>query len=212
MNRLVKKVIQNSLNSIVTVQELALLEPGSDNIRHALVKRAIADGDLLHIKRGLYCLSPLYRKNPIHPFALAQHIYGPSYISLETALSAHGWIPEAVRTITCVSAKAPREFPTVFGLFSYERIPQNTLYAGVVLVRNENGQTWMMASALKALADYVHIHKLDWNSTEPIIESLRVEKEQLLELTSGDFEALEDNYPGRRVRRFLAGLKKELRL
>ncbi|MHB9005225.1 MAG: type IV toxin-antitoxin system AbiEi family antitoxin domain-containing protein [Coriobacteriia bacterium] len=212
MNRLVKKIVQSIPNSIVTVQELVLLEPGPDNIRHALVKRAIADGDLIHIRRGLYCLSPLYGKNPIHPFALAQNIYGPSYISLESALSAHGWIPEAVHAITSVSAKAPREFDTAFGKYSYQRLPQNALYAGVEAVRDETGQTWMLASALKALADYVQLHKLDWNSTEPIIGSLRVEKEQLSELTTEDFKALEGNYHGRRARRFLAGLKKELGL
>jgi hypothetical protein len=212
MNRLIKKIIQDIPNSIVTVQELAFLEPGPDNIRHALVKRAMADGDLIHIKRGLYCLSPLYRKSPIHPFALAQYIYGPSYISQESALSAHGWIPEAVHSITCISSKAPHEFDTVFGQYSFQWVPQNTLYAGVEAVRDETGQTWMLASALKALVDYVQLHKLDWNSAEPIIGSLRVEQEQLSELTAEDFKALEGNYRGRRARRFLAGLKKELRL
>jgi len=68
----------------------------------------------------------------------------------------------------------------------------------------------MIASALKALADYVYLHKLDWVSVEPVVSSLRVEEEQLRELTLDDFEALEGNYAGRRVNRFLAGVKKEL--
>jgi len=210
MNNLTKMVIQHVPNPVFTVPELAVLEAGSDNIRHAKVKRAIADGDLIHIRRGLYALSPLYRKTTIHPFALAQFVYGPSYISVETALSAHGWIPEGVRDITSVTARPGRDFDTPIGHFTYQRVPQNVLYAGVTLMRDETGQTWMIASALKALADYVYLHRLDWVSKEPILKSLRVEEEQLLELTTEDFVALQGTYPSRRVHRFLAGLKKEL--
>ncbi|GAB1483561.1 hypothetical protein MASR2M78_23770 [Treponema sp.] len=72
------------------VHDLAALEPSSDNVHHALVKRAVADGDLIIIRRGLYTLSPIYRKSEISTFALAQLVYGPSYISLESALSVHG--------------------------------------------------------------------------------------------------------------------------
>jgi len=210
MNKLTKSIIQHIPNPVFTVQELAVLEAGSDNTRHSLVKRAIADGDLIHIRRGCYALSPLYRKSVIQPFAVAQLVYGPSYISLESALSAHGWIPEGVQEITCVSVRPKRNFDTPLGNFSYQQVPQNILYAGVARVQNETGQSWMLASALKSLADYVYLHKLDWVSKYPLIESLRIEKEQLLELTAGDFESLENNYSSRRVIRFLAGLKKEL--
>ena len=210
MNKLTKLIIQYIPNPVFTVQELAFLEPGSDNIRHSKVKRAIADGDLIHIRRGLYALSPLYRKTTIDPFAVAQLVYGPSYISMESALSAHGWIPEGVWDISCVSIRPKRVFDTPLGHFTYQRIPQKVLYAGVNLVRDNTGQSCMIASALKALADYVYLHKLDWGTMEPVLKSLRVEEEQLMELTTEDFEALDDNYTSRRVRRFLAGLKKEI--
>jgi hypothetical protein len=53
-----------------------------------------------------------------------------------------------------------------------------------------------MASPLKALADYVYAHRLDWASAGPIIESLRVDESsrcrgvlpQALELESGSKE------------------------
>ena len=212
MNRLIKKILQQIPDSVsvFSVNELAALEPGPDNVRHALVKRAISQGDLIHLRRGLYCLSPLYRKTKINTFAAAQLLYGPSYISLESALSAHGWIPEAVYGITCVSNRAIRDFNTPIGHFSYRKIPQKVLYAGVEMVRDETGQSWYIASALKALADYVFFHRLDWISSAPVTASLRVEMEQLAELTLEDFEELEGNYSSRRVKRFLSGLKKEL--
>jgi hypothetical protein len=210
MNRLTKSIIAHIPNPLFTAKELAVLEPSSDNVRYALVKRAIADGDMLKIRRGLYALSPLYRKTGINPLSAAQLVYGPSYISLETALSVHGWIPEGVRDITSVALRPPKDFDTPIGHFSYVRVPQKTLYAGVTRGTGDEGQSWLIASPLKALADYVYCHKLDWTSKNPLIDSLRIEEDQLSEMTQADFDELEGNYSSRRVLRFLAGLKKEI--
>jgi hypothetical protein len=210
MNRLTKSIIEKLSNPVFSVHDLAVLEPSSDNTRHALVKRAVADGDLIIIRRGLYALSPLYRKNDISAFSLAQLIYGPSYISLESALSAHGWIPEGVRDIVSVTFRLPKDFDTPLGHFSYVRVTQKTLYAGVRRVANEAGMTWLIASPLKALADYVYCRRLDWTSVDPLIKSLRIEEEQLAELVQADFDELEGNYTSVRVRRFLEGIKKEV--
>jgi hypothetical protein len=210
MNRLTKKIIAHIPTPFFTVNDLIVLEPSSDNARYALVKRAIADGDILKIKRGLYTLSPLYRKTKINPFAAAQLIYGPSYISLETALSVHGWIPEAVRDIVSVTMRQSKDFDTPIGHFSYVRVPQKILYAGVRYMNNNEGQSWLIASPLKALADYIYYHKLDWTSKDPLLKSLRIEEDQLLELINDDFDELEKNYSSMRVLRFLSGLKKEV--
>jgi len=210
MNRLTKSIIAHIPNPLFTAKELAVLEPSSDNVRYALVKRAIAGGDMLKIRRGLYALSPLYRKTGINPLSAAQLVYGPSYISLETALSVHGWIPEGVRDITSVALRPPKDFDTPIGHFSYVRVPQKTLYAGVNRGTGDEGQSWLIASPLKALADYVYCHTLDWTSKNPLIDSLRIEEDQLSEMTQADFDELEGNYSSRRVLRFLAGLKKEI--
>lgn len=210
MNRLTKHIIAHIPNPFFSVKEIVTLEPSSDDVRYALVKRAIADGDILKIKRGLYTLSQLYRKTGINPLSAAQLIYGPSYISLESALSVHGWIPEGVRDITCVTLRPPKEFDTPIGHFSYVRIPQKILYAGVSRSTDNEEQCWLIASPLKALSDYVYCHKLNWTSKDPLIESLRIEEDQLSEIPQADFDELEKNYSSRRVQRFLAGLKKEV--
>lgn len=185
--------------------------PGSDNSRQALIKRAIAQGDIIHIRRGLYCLAPEYRKKPINIFSIAQQVYGPSYISLESALSYHGWIPEAVYACTSVSLKNSKEFETPLGLFSYRRVPQKILYADVERMTDEHGNAFLMASPIKALADYVYIHKLDWDGVAPVIQSLRVEPEETETINAESVESLVDNYQSRRVRKFLRGLQKDLR-
>ena len=210
MNRLTKSIIENLSNPVFSVHDLAVLEPSSDNTRHALVKRAVADGDLMIIRRGLYALSPLYRKVDINTFSVAQLIYGPSYISQESALSAHGWIPEGVRDIVSVTSRLPKNFDTPIGHYTYIRVPQKTLYAGVNRITNDAGMNWMIASPLKALADYVYYNKLDWSSIDPLIKSLRIEEDQLTEISKADFDELEGNYKSVRVCRFLEGIKKEV--
>lgn len=210
MNRLTKRIIENLPNPVFSVHDLTVLEPSSDNIRHALVKRAVADGDLIIIRRGLYAVAPVYRKVNINAFSVAQLVYGPSYISLESALSAHGWIPEGVRDIVSVTSRLSKDFDTSVGHFSYIRIPQQTLYAGVRRITDDAERSWMIASPLKALADYVYFHKVDWTSIDPIIKSLRIEEEQLEELVRADFDEVEGNYKSVRVRRFLQGIKKDV--
>jgi predicted transcriptional regulator of viral defense system len=197
---------------LFSVQDISTLEPDGDNKRYGLVKRAMANGELIRIRRGLYCLSPIYQKKSLNPLSVAQHIYGPSYISLESALRWHDWIPEAVYTFTSVSYKNSRDFDTPLGHFSYRRIPQKVFYAGVNQVIDENGQVFLIASPLKALADYVYAHKRNWIGLKPIIESLRVEPEEFEQLTAGEFDEIADNYTSRRVQRFCHGLRKDLRL
>ena len=192
--------------------ELAILAPGGDNMRHAQMKRAIAAGDVVNIRRGLYCLSDQLQKKRLNPFTAAQNIYGPSYISLESALWMHGWIPEAVYSITSVSYKLSKEFNTPLGNFIYKRVPQKVFYAGVEHRTDECGRLFLAASPLKALADYVYVHRCDWFGIEPVVESLRVEPEDIEQLRADDFTEIESNYNSIRVKNFLMSLKKELGL
>lgn len=76
---------------------------GSEGRRYALVNRAIKDGSLIRLKRGSYLLGQSFRSEPIHPFAIAQALLPGSYVSFETALAHHGWIPEAVHATASVT-------------------------------------------------------------------------------------------------------------
>ena len=211
-NRLTDKMFENAPSSYFTNQNVAVLFPESENARYALVKRAIANGELIHIRRGMYCLAPKYQKKSVNLYALAQHIYGPSYISLEAALSWHGWIPEAVYTLTSVSFGKSKEFKTPLGAFSYNRVPQEVFYTGVERMTDETGDVFFMASPLKALSDYVYVHRKDWTGLEPIVNSLRIEPEEFENVTYDGFDMLLENYKSSRVQRFLKGLRKDLKL
>ena len=212
MNKLTEKIFENVPFGFFTSENVATLFPESKDRRYGLVRRAIASGEIVHIRRGLYCLALKYQKKKVNLYALAQHIYGPSYISLESALSWHEWIPEAVYTITNSSLGKSKEFKTPLGVFSYSRVPQKVLYTGVEQLADEDGNTFLLATPIKALADYVYVHKKDWSGMKPVTESLRVELDEFESITSEDLESLAENYASRRVRKFIKGLRKDLKL
>ncbi len=122
MTVLVKEISKAGLaGRILEDRQLAELVGGSAARRYGLVNRAIKEGALLRIKRGTYVLAPDYRAEPLHPFAVAQSLLPGSYISFETALSYHGWIPESVFTTASVSpGRKTLEYATeAFGSFAF---------------------------------------------------------------------------------------------
>jgi predicted transcriptional regulator of viral defense system len=211
MNILTEYFFKNSTN-IFTLTEVAVAINGSANRRNGLIKRAIANGEILNIRRGLYCLAPEYQKTPVSTFSLAQKIYGPSYISLESALSFHHWIPEAVYTCTCACLLKSKEFATPLGNFSFTRIPQKLFFESVERFVDDSGNVSLMASPAKALADYVYVHKPPWKTIRGAAESLRIESEDLFNVKKQELQALLKIYKNRQVKEFLTSWEKEMNL
>lgn len=208
MNKLTEKFF-DAPTPVFTHADAAVAIAGTDFSRQGLVKRAIAAGEIINIRRGLYCLSPRYQKWPLDNYTLAQFIYGPSYISFESALRYHGWIPEAVHACTCASFGNGKEFRTPLGIFSYKRVVQRVFYTEVDRIVDPHGRVCFIASPVKALADYIYIRRLDWTTLEPVRESLRIEAHDLATATTEQLEMLWRNYKSQRVKRFLKAWKKE---
>lgn len=204
MNRLTKCFFR-SPTGVFTQSDVAVSMDGTDFSRHGLIKRAIADGEILNIRRGLYCLAPEFQRQAISMYGLAEKVYGPSYISMETALCYHGWIPEAVYACTCASFGKSKEFNTPLGVFSYTRVPQHTFYLGVERCEDERGNVFLMASPAKALADYLYVHQLKWVRVQEPMGSLRIESDELACVRADELRALRENYSNGRVKRFLTG-------
>ncbi len=209
MNKLTEKIFDTIPYGCFTANEIEQLLGGSPDRRYGLVKRAIAGGEIIPIRRGLYCLTPKYRKKSLNIYSLAQYIYGPSYISFESALSWHGWIPEAVYTVASATDKS-KEVMTAMGNFSYISVPQEVLYLAVERHTDDTGNAFFMASPLKALADYVYVNKKDWTSLYEPVENLRIEPEDINGIKASDIEKLIENYQSLRVKRFLKGILKEI--
>jgi predicted transcriptional regulator of viral defense system len=212
MQTLTELALQKVDRGIFTREQAALWVGNSGARLDALLKRAVASQEVRRIRRGLYCLSEKYTRLKINPLELTQRIHGPSYISLETALSYHSWIPEAVQAVTSVSVGRSRTFNTSIGLFSFTRVPQRRFLAGVRRISLNEGSNFFMAIPLKALADYVYVHQLDWYSSFPVVESLRIEYESLIDLSGDLFDEVMSAYKPGRVLRLLTGLRKDLKL
>jgi hypothetical protein len=210
MTRLTRSIIEQRLPVVFTSDDIRQLEP-NDQVRYCQMSRAIASGDIMRIRRGFYTLNKIFRKESINEHIMAKLFVPESYISFETALWDAGWIPEFVYEIASVSLRPSFEIKTPFAVFSYTRIPQKNMAVGTYTVTYGNG-TALEAKPLKALTDYVYAYNYDWNSVKPLRQSLRIDDDNLMSFTAGEFDELLANYEVDRVKRFLESIRKELRI
>lgn len=209
--KLFENKLQHYPHSYINDVELEIILEGTPNSRYSKIKRMAAQGKLLRIRRGLYYIThKLGQSERPHPFELAQYIYGPSYISLESALSFHQLIPETVYTITNVTSKRSKTFNTSLGIFSYLHMPVKNLYVQVELITEQNNYQFLIAKPWKAICDYVFCYKKKWNSIYPLIESLRINPNSLPILRTEEIELLNEYYQQAQIKRFLKGVQKNL--
>ena len=113
----------------------------------------LGDQTLIPIKRGLYVLNPKTTGLPISLPLIANLLYGPSYVSLDFALSYYGLIPEAVHEITSVTTARAKTYDTPVGRFTYAHTSLRSYPLGIASVPNEAGHYFLMATPEKALCD-----------------------------------------------------------
>lgn len=147
----------------------------------ARLTRMLKAGTLVQVRRGLFV-----EEGNAPRRALAPVIYGPSYISFQYALSAHGLIPERVPVITCASFGKNRDkvFRTPLGEYRYLYLP-SAVYPYGLRLEEEDGASYLLASPEKALCDAVY--KTPSAATIEEIETLllddwRIERDSLLAL------------------------------
>jgi hypothetical protein len=157
-----------------TVFETGLLLAGdvdAADVRRQL-SRWVASGRLFKLRRGLYALAPPWRSRPPHPFVVANRLVAGSYVSLQSALAHHGLIPEYVPVTTSVSLGRPCSFATPLGSFEYRHVTP-ALFFGFGAVEVSPGESALVASATKALADLVHL--VPAGDARPYLDSLRLQ-------------------------------------
>ena len=207
MNTLVEQVLAAGLGtSVVTERQLSEILGGGAARRYGLVNRALKDGTLLRLKRGLYYLKSSNTSDSIHPFAVAQALLPGSYISFETALAFHHWIPEAVFTTASVTPgrKSVERDHESLGRFSYHPLATNDYQFLASVARVKLGlHTALVATPLRALMDLVALRKESWSGLDWVEHSLRVEGERLATLRRKDFAALSPTYKHKAANEFL---------
>jgi hypothetical protein len=88
-------------------------------------------GFVVRIKRNLYVVSKRVHDQEISSELVANHLYGPSYVSLESALTHYGLIPERVYAMRSVSMKMRKNYDTPLGHFEFVKMPEKYFPIGV---------------------------------------------------------------------------------
>lgn len=110
---------------------------------------------VVRLKRDLYELADKGSEDAAIPdLYIANRLYAPSYVSLETALSVYSLIPEVAAQATSVTTKPTREFTNKYGRFFY-RSCQKKAFTGYSLMRYE-GVKVCIADREKAIVDFVY--------------------------------------------------------
>ena len=211
MNRNLLEKLIHWPKPYLTRIELGLLVDRSTDACDAIIRRAIQAGYLQRLRRGLYLITSKTGAARPDPREIAQLVYGPSYLSFESALSWHGWIPEGVTVLTCATTKQSKEITTSIGTFTYEHIPAAAFSFGVRHIQTETG-SFLMADAWKALADLIYVRHHEWPDIQHISEDLRIELEDFVDSDLALLSALANRYPSRRTRQLLHRYHQELSL
>lgn len=215
MTTLKDKIIEVGFaDHILTDVDLNSILDGTPAARYGMVNKAIKKEELIKIRRGLYLLADKYRHKKLSKLFLASRVAPHSYVSLESALSFYGWIPERVTTVTSVLALGrTKKFTTPFGEFVFYQLPVNEyeFLTGVNRIEEIKGEPFLLASPLRALADYVYVKKINGGNLDYLSNSLRIDIDQLMQIDSKHFLEIKKVYRSKRVLHFLENLKKELK-
>jgi len=208
MQTLTEQLIQAGwAGRVLSHAQLARLLGGTPQRRYNLVNRALQHGELLQLRRGLYLLA---QQVPPHPFVLAQALQSGSYVSFETALSFHGWIPEAV-PLTLSVLPGRRQLAVDLAALGLFRFYPLALRPGHFLQAVDRhtfaGQTALVAQPLRALLDIVCLRKLETDSVMALTQSMRIDTDLLLQTPTASWQALQQVYAHQRMARSIAALQ-----
>ena len=211
MQTLTEQLIEHGLNDrILTDVQLGRLISGSRQRRYNLVNRAMKAGELVRLRRGLYMLPNKYRSQACHPYALAQKLVPGSYVSLETALAFHGWIPEAVYTTASIvpGRKAKRFDCESLGMFGFYPLAIQAGYFLELVERVQlREQHVFMALPIRALLDLVCMRKMEWQGLAWLVQGMRIDENVLNRVSGAELRTLKLVYKHQRVKGFIAELE-----
>jgi len=146
--------ILRSLGNVpVSTAVLKSLLSGYSN-PNAKIKLWVEQGCLVPLKRGLYIVSQEITQQEPCIGLVANHLYSPSYVSLQYALRQYGLIPERVMLITNITTCHARSFSNALGMFTYHNVSR--AYFALGITSNTEGlSSYMIATPEKALVDTI---------------------------------------------------------
>lgn len=177
------------------------------------VSQLIKTGVVTRIKKGVYVdgrrdLSTL----PVRETA-ANLMYGPSYISLQFALSSHRLIPETAIQVTSVTFKKTKHYHTPLGDFTYRSVPERYYPYGVLRRGGALGIPYLIACPEKAVMDMLYF-ATDLRSMQDVrsylLDDLRLDEHSLRDLNPAVVSAIADAAATPKLRLCCRALKRML--
>lgn len=141
-----------------------------------LLIRYTKRGYLRRLKRGLYAVPGRMPSR----WAIANKVYSPSYVSLASALSYYGLLPESVYSVTSVTTKSTRDFQVDETGYVYRTLKRSAF--GGYRAAEINGETVLLAEKEKAAADYLYFVFLKKETFNRRLDLSKLDKRKL-----GDF-------------------------
>lgn len=163
------------------------------------IGRMVKNKQLFRLKRGWYETNP-----HTEPYYLANVLYGPSYVSFEYMLGYYDLIPEGVVWVTSATCGKGRkkEYQNHFGLYSFQDVPEVIFPFGAPFY-HDGKYVYQLATPEKALCDKLYIMPVvtsQRDMLDMLVEDLRIDEEDLCNLSSPDLKFYSEHYPSRNVR------------
>lgn len=151
------------------------------------------EGKLIRLKKGMYVVSPDVSGELLSSELIANHLYGPSYVSMESALRYYGLIPEKVFNVRSATTNRSRKFGNSIAAFQYVSVREDYYSIGINQKMVDNKYTFLLASPEKALCDLIvttpHINFQSVKAVETFLEDdLRLDMPAFLAMDKGIIE------------------------
>jgi predicted transcriptional regulator of viral defense system len=162
--------------SYFKLQTIFSLSENRRTLRNQLVQWQ-HQGKVHKLKNGVYALNDDDRKAPLSRGMISNVLYAPSYVSLETALSFFGLIPERVAAVTAVTTRKTAVFRNDYGVFSYRSLKPDLFFGFESIREGREGEAppVLMASPEKAVLDKVYFDPSFRADDGYFLENLRLQ-------------------------------------
>ena len=185
---MVKEYAETPISRHLILELLKDYQSPNDKISELLKSK-----ELISLRRGLYIVGPTIDLPKPEPSLIANHLRGPSYVSLESALAYWNMIPERVYEISSATTKTTKQYKTPVGRFSYRKLKLPYYSYGLKNIEISAKQTILIASREKALCDKIVLTpKINLRSIKQtqdfLLEDLRIDTEVLRTLETKTME------------------------
>ncbi|CDZ81573.1 hypothetical protein BN1013_02109 [Candidatus Rubidus massiliensis] len=174
------------------------------------IRRKVINGELIRLKNGFFLIRDKIETEAgtTIPYELvANLLYGPSYVSLEWALSFYGMIPEKVYTISSMTLGRNKLFKTSIGDFAYHALSEKCYDVGITQKKNSDFiGSFFIATPEKAIIDTISKTCKGLNKYElkdELLLSQRMDEEAITQLDKKLLEQIAKVYKSRSVDNFI---------